>query len=545
MRQTCESITEYLLPAKIALCSENVKNPEALLKEKPHQTYPGQDACATINGSGFIVLDFGRELCGGIRILTAQVFSETHLAKVNIRFGESLSECCAALGEKNTTNNHAVRDFEYQLPSLSDITVGGTGFRFVRIDFLEESVVTILNIFAAFVHANIDRTGRFECNDQMLNKIYDTAVNTAFLNIQNGVLWDGIKRDRLVWCADLNPAINTVMCAFGDVDCIRNSITFIRDTNPLPGHINNIPSYSLWWIINLYDYFMYSGDIEFLQKNMEYAEGLWQQKDTIFNPNGEDNEMQYFLDWPTCHTEAAKLGVAALVRLCGDRITKLRRFVGANDRDESFVLPVTIPVQETLLPKQVLALRSIVGEGDPDIIAQLIAANESEGFSTFMSLYMLRALAGGGFYSEALHIIKQYFGGMLKRGATTFWEDFNVAWLDGSGRIDQLPADHVTDLHGDYGDHCYKGFRHSLCHAWASGPAAFLIESVLGITVLEPGCRKLLIDPHLGTLEYANGCFPTPLGNVVVNHTLRDSDGRVDTRVSAPDGIEIVYGKKK
>ena len=30
---------------------------------------------------------------------------------------------------------------------------------------------------------------------------------------------------------------------------------------------------------------------------------------------------------------------------------------------------------------------------------------------------------------------------MLDRGATTFWEDFDLEWLDGSGRIDELPKE--------------------------------------------------------------------------------------------------------
>ncbi len=37
-----------------------------------------------------------------------------------------------------------------------------------------------------------------------------------------------------------------------------------------------------------------------------------------------------------------------------------------------------------------------------------------------------------------LPIIKEYFGAMLSRGATTFWEDFDMEWLNGSGREDEV-----------------------------------------------------------------------------------------------------------
>ena len=63
---------------------------------------------------------------------------------------------------------------------------------------------------------------------------------------------------------------------------------------------------------------------------------------------------------------------------------------------------------------------------------------------------------------------------MLSRGATTFWEDFDISWLDGSGRIDEIPDPEKKDLHADYGRFCYKGLRHSLCHGWSAVPAYVL-----------------------------------------------------------------------
>jgi hypothetical protein len=64
---------------------------------------------------------------------------------------------------------------------------------------------------------------------------------------------------------------------------------------------------------------------------------------------------------------------------------------------------------------------------------------------------------------------------MLDRGATTFWEDFHIEWLEGTGRIDELDET-KKDIHGDCGAHCYVGFRHSLCHGWSAGVAKFIKE---------------------------------------------------------------------
>ena len=94
------------------------------------------------------------------------------------------------------------------------------------------------------------------------------------------------------------------------------------------------------------------------------------------------------------------------------------------------------------------------------------------------------------------------------------------------------------DIHGDYGDYCYKGFRHSLCHGWASGPTSWLSEYVLGVQVVEPGCRAVRITPHLGDLKWVEGTFPTPQGVITILHE-KGEDGKVKSEVKAPDGVKV------
>ncbi|AFH62540.1 alpha-L-rhamnosidase C-terminal domain-containing protein [Paenibacillus caseinilyticus] len=94
-------------------------------------------------------------------------------------------------------------------------------------------------------------------------------------------------------------------------------------------------------------------------------------------------------------------------------------------------------------------------------------------------------------------------------------------------------------MHGSYGGYCYQGYRHSLCHGWASGPTAWLSEYVLGIRPLEPGCRTVRVAPQLGDLTWAEGTFPTPHGIVRVKHTKRP-DGTVHSDIAAPEGVTVV-----
>ena len=127
---------------------------------------------------------------------------------------------------------------------------------------------------------------------------------------------------------------------------------------------------------------------------------------------------------------------------------------------------------------------------------------------------------------------------MLDFGATTFWEDFNLEWTNNAARIDELVPPGKQDLHGDYGAYCYVGFRHSLCHGWASGPTAWLSQNVLGVKPLEPGFQRVRIAPQLGNLQWVEGDYPTPLGAIHVRHE-RQPDSTVKSKITAPSGVEV------
>ena len=96
------------------------------------------------------------------------------------------------------------------------------------------------------------------------------------------------------------------------------------------------------------------------------------------------------------------------------------------------------------------------------------------GVSTFYGVYVFEARAKAGEIDAALDLIGVSWGGMLDLEATTLWEDFELAWTENAGRIDELVPPGKKDIHGDCGASCYEGFRHSLCHGWASGPTSFL-----------------------------------------------------------------------
>lgn len=559
-------VREYLPPTRIVWQqhSENISGIEHLLTPGNGQSelvnVPRCVMKSTEGKQPAILFDFGKELQGGLQIVTG-MFSPQKPVRVRVRFGESASEAMAEIdGVNGAGNDHAMRDFEISLPWLGVLEVGNSGFRFARIDLMEENrELQLEEVRAISTYRDIPYLGSFKSNDTRLNEIWQTGAYTVHLNMQE-YLWDGIKRDRLVWLGDLHPEVMTVNAVFGQNEVVPKSLDLIRDLTPVPQWMNGISSYSLWWVIIQHDWYLYHGDLAYLREQQPYLTQLLRHVLTKFDPNGKEQlDGNRFLDWPSSeNAKAIDAGLQSLMVMtlqmgenlcrvledgelaaaCREMYQRTLKKKGSQEVKKAFLASGAAP--DAPGSKQGAALMALTGIMDPkEANEKYLAVNGGHGFSTFYGYYMLRAMALAGDYTGAMQVIRQYWGAMLDLGATTFWEDFNLDWLPNAAPIDELVPEGKKDIHGDYGAYCYERFRHSLCHGWASGPTAWLSENVLGVKVVEAGCRVVRIEPHLGDLQWVEGTFPTPYGLITVRHE-KGADGKVVSSVEAPAEVKIL-----
>lgn len=496
-----------------------------------------------------ILLDYGKELHGGLQLVMGGS-SRREPSLVRIRFGESVGEansetCNSEWKVGFSTDDHAKRDIIMEIPRTGLIEIGNTGFRFVRIDLLQpNTTINLKEARAVFRYRKIPYLGSFKSSDPRLDKIWLTGAYTAHLNMQE-YLWDGIKRDRLIWLGDFHPELLTITKVFGYNEVVPKSLVLACKQFPLPGWLNGMSSYSMWYLIIQHDWYMQNGDLDFLKRHREYIVDLIGLISSKIQDDGTENLSTFrFLDWPsTPNKEGVEAGYRALLIWALKDAQQLCQILGEKDAERQCVSSAEKLNRKVMEPnnlKQAAALMSIAGLLDSATACHdVIAVDGAERFSTFYGLYMLDALGMAGMYKEALDIIDAYWGGMIDMGATTFWEDFNIDWMKNSARIDELTPKGMHDIHGSFGDYCYPGYRMSLCHGWSSGVTAWLTENVLGIKIVDAGCKTLKIEPHLGNLEWAEGSFPTPMGVVKVKHT-RLENGEIETEVDSPEGIRII-----
>lgn len=515
---------------------------QAVLKEPQ----PPCILSAGANAPAGVLLDFGRELHGYVEIITPMTRDQGKLRHARVRFGESVSEAMAELGgPKNSQNDHAIRDQVVTLPWLGKKMVGPSGFRFVRIDNSDPALpVEISQIRAVLQIRDLPQPGSFRCNDERLNEIWRAGAYTVQLNMQE-YLWDGIKRDRLVWIGDMHPEISTINAVFGATDVVPRSLDLTRDVTPVTEWMNGISSYSMWWVLIHEDLWMHQGDRAYLAAQQPYLTALLNRLASLIGPDGKERiDGMRFLDWPSSPNQQgvtaglqallvmtlesggrmmATLGDAATAKICVEAAARGRQVVPAVNHSKSGA-----------------ALLALAGMLDPKATsATILQAGGPRDVSTFYGFYVLQALAKADDAGVALDFIRAYWGAMLDYGATTFWEDFNLEWTNNAARIDELVPTGKKDIHGDYGAYCYVGLRHSLCHGWASGPTAWLSQVVLGVKPLEPGCRVVRVAPQLGDLQWAEGDYPTPKGPLHVRHE-RLPNGKIKSQINAPRGIKVL-----
>ena len=82
-------------------------------------------------------------------------------------------------------------------------------------------------------------------------------------------------------------------------------------------------------------------------------------------------------------------------------------------------------------------------------------------------------------------------------------------------------------------------FDHS--HAWGGTPLYSLPKALCGFEIIEPGMKKIRLNPSLLGLSFAKVEIPTPYGDIVVEQTREANEKGEGAKITFPDEIEIVF----
>ena len=499
---------------------------------------------------GSLLVDFGKESMG--YLVLEDIQGE---GLVEIYYGESREE---ALDKEHceTLDKFEVSGSRFQVPESK-------AFRFIYI----ETDVTIGKIAMDYEYLPFDdkKSGSFCCNDEELNRIWEVGAYTMDLTTREFFM-DGIKRDRWTWSGD---AIQSYLMNYYlryDLDCVKRTIRQLRGKDPVTAHVNTIMDYTFYWFKSILDYYQYSGDVAFVKEIFPRMVTLMNYCMIRTNTDGlmeSQPDDWIFVDWvdfpmhkrgTLCFEQIlfveALRAMAVCCTICEDeddgyyqmeaeRTLKKVKELFWSEQHHAFLHAIEdgqMNPQITKFPNMFAILYDLVSEEEKQQMMQSVILNKDIPAITtpYMRFYELAALCEMGLQKEVLPEIKAYWGGMLREGATSFWEKYNP---------EETGCQHLAMYGRPYGK--------SLCHAWGASPVYLMGKFYLGVKPTKPGYAEYEVKPTLGGLEWMEGEVPTPFGKVYVKMDARQvtvrSDGGKGTllvdgkRIEIPVGKEIIY----
>ena len=404
------------------------------------------------------------------------------------------------------------------------------------------------------VHAAFDEIGDFKCSDERLNQIWRVARNTQ-LNCSFDAFVDCPWREQAQWWGDARIQSAVTAYAFGDCSLLERGIRLVALSQAADGSLHahppadipshRIPDFMFAWVGSLHDWHAYTGRLDLVIECLPVMHklfGFFEQRLGDLGLIGGFAGFWNFIDWADVRKAdfSAVLNLqylqalrwaSTLCGLAGDTAgyARYRAFAEAllvnvekyfwdpaakiwrDGYDPATLTPVEQTSQHANAMAIVLQLKPETQEKlARETLLKPASARRSKVItaSPFFYATILEALRTAGLHREGIALIREKWGVMLDRGATSFWEHWEPTG--------------------------------SLCHAWSASPLYHLTQWVLGVIPTAPGWKHIKIQPVPGKLEFARGVVPSPLGPIRVEWEQSEEDQLV-ARIDIPEGMTAEF----
>lgn len=482
-----------------------------------------------------VMLDFGREVDGRLEL---QSDSDSP-AEVTVQYGES---------EGETLNQPYLGIDPVYIPAHTTAYGPKSAFRYAIVRFVGGRDTQFRAIRLDGTAYPVKYTGSFESSDPVLNKMWTIGAYTAHLCMQDDI-WDAPKRDRNRWMGDLDVSGRTIDDVFGDRFLMQDTLNRLIGPAPVRQHVNEIPGYSAFWLTGEKMYYLHTGSMQQLESMHTRIVELLNYMEKDLNQKGLFSDLSKdwpFVDWsPGMNSYDAQTRMATqfeyyaafqdgayLLRVLHDEknARKMQEEAEAlKAAAQEYMLDAKGSFGDRWQPNAYAVISGVANESQYAAIWKNSLANVGHIpynpyiITPYYNFYVVTAMAKMGHRRAALKWIRQYWGGMVQEGATSYWEGYDPTWYKGSYFHTSLQADNIS------------GYNVSLAHGWSSGVTPWLMTQILGIQPTAGGFARVDIRPDLLGLQWVRGAEPTPNG--ILKVSIRKNNGIVTT-IDLPAGVE-------
>lgn len=409
----------------------------------------------------------------------------------------------------------------------------------LRIIYPHNAPITINRVGYRETGYDTDFEGSFVCNDTTINRFWDKAMRTLYVNMRDNY-FDCPDRERAQWWGDvtilmgqsfyqLSPKANALM---------RKAIKELVDWQkpdgslyaPIPSEnwSKELPAQSLASIspYGFTYYYLHTGDtttMKYVYEPVKRYLGLWE-----LDQDGLTAERKGGWAWGDWGTNTdMRLILAAWHYLALKSAIQLAQLnnkqediAGYESRMDSIAsafnrcwngFAYRHPSYQGATDDRVQAMAVLTGIADSSKYDQIFKLFESQEYaSPYMEKYVLEALMKMGHGDYAIKRFKKRFGEMISdKSHSTLFEGWQEGGFGGG----------------------------STNHAWSGGMLTVIAENVCGVRPLSPGWQDFIVSPTPLISECAIE-IPTVAG--MIKEAFNDTDSSFTLTLNVPAGTNAI-----
>lgn len=308
-----------------------------------------------------------------------------------------------------------------------------------------------------------------------------------------------------------------------------------------PGFVHQyIPTFSLFWISTIHDYWMMRGDEQYCKTLIPAVRGILNWFESYLGEDSCLHGLPYWIfgDWcdelPHGVFPQGADGRSAFI----DQVMILA-LRDAAEMENRFGDPYMGARYAAMASRMVAAFRNNYWNETRGIFAD---NGDASSFSQHVNV--LAILSGTVSGDEASALFTRILDDRSLLQCTIYFRYYLQQAMKLSGHGDLL-LDNLQILE----DQMAVGLTtvaekpepsRSDCHAWGASMNIEFFRTVLGIDSAAPGLSKVIVRPCLGKLSQVSGTMPHPSGDVSASYEL-DRRGRLSVQITLPEGVDGTF----
>jgi hypothetical protein len=426
-------------------------------------------------------------------------------------------------------------------------------YRYLQLDIeTKDDPLVINDIYGLFTGYPFKENASFSSNEPSLQKIWETGWRTARLCAME-TYFDCPYYEQLQYVADTRIQALISLYVSGDDRLMRKAIMDI-DHSRIPDGLTQsrypsrdmqvIPTFSLWWVCMIHDFWRYRKDDVFVQSFSEGIENVLRWYKKRIAADGMLGKLQWwpFVDWswsldlteneggvPPGGCSGGSSIITLQYAYTLQRAAELFEYFGQKEKADIYLALADSLTKSTIKlcwdeKRGLLAdnpdknsfsqhanIMAVLTDAIPMsnqkiLIERIISDDQITQCTYYFKFYLFEALKKVKLGDRFIGLLKPWYD-MLNVGLTTFAEN---------------PEPTRSD-----------------CHAWSASPDYELLSTVCGINSMSPGFQKIKIEPFLGGLDQIEGVMPHPNG--IIRVQLKKVAGQIAGEITLPDGVTGVF----